>query len=108
MIPPVNTREPWATVKAQLVQKKYPICGLTYDLALREYKPYILPKGGTLAEEEKGKEVAQTTRDYLLWQLSTKTQGGGYDIKDHDYEKVSGTILKEAETGVKEIGWAVP
>jgi ABC-type phosphate transport system substrate-binding protein len=108
VIPPVNTREPWATVKAQLVQKKYAICGLTYDLALREYKPYILPKGGTPAEEEKGKEVAQTTRDYLLWQLSTKTQGGGYDIKAHDYEKVSGTVLKEAEAGVKEIGWIKP
>jgi len=108
VIPPINTREPWSTVKAQLVQKKYPICGLTYDLALREYKPYILPKGGSTAEEEKGKEVAQTTRDYLLWELSSKTQGGGSVIKDHDYEKVSGTIQKEAEAGVKEIGWAVP
>ncbi len=108
VIPPVSTREPWSTVKAQLVQKNYPICGLTYDLALREYEPYILPTGGTLAEEEKGKEVAQTTRDYLLWELSTTTQGGEYDIKDHDYEKVSGTILKEAEAGVKEIGWEKP
>jgi ABC-type phosphate transport system substrate-binding protein len=108
VIPPVNTREPWSTVKAQLVQKKYPICGLTYDLALREYKPYILPHGGTPKEEEEGKAVAQTTRDYLLWELSSKTEGGGSVIKDHDYEKVSGTILKEAETGVKEIGWAVP
>jgi ABC-type phosphate transport system substrate-binding protein len=108
VIPPVNTREPWSTVKAQLVQVKYPICGLTYDLALREYKPYILPHGGSPAEEEKGKEVAQTTRDYLLWELSTKTQGGGYVIKDHDYEKVSGTVLKEAEAGVKEIGWEKP
>jgi ABC-type phosphate transport system substrate-binding protein len=108
VIPPTSTRELWSTVKAQLVQVKYEICGLTYDLALREYKPYILPLGGTVAEEEKGKEVAQTARDYLLWELSTKTQGGGYDIKNHDYEKVSGTIQKEAEAGVKEIGWAVP
>jgi hypothetical protein len=61
-----------------------------------------------VAEEEKGKEVAQTTRDYLLWELSTKTQGGGSLIKDHDYEKVSGTIQKEAEAGVKEIGWEKP
>ena len=35
-IPPKTTRLPWNTVKAALVQKKYPICGLTYDLALRE------------------------------------------------------------------------
>ncbi len=108
VIPPTSTRELWSTVKAQLVQVKYAVCGLTYDLALLTYKPYILPHGGTLAEEEKGKEVAQTARDYLLWEISTKTQGGGYDIKNHDYEKVSGTILKEAEKGVKEIGWAVP
>ncbi len=108
VIPPVSTRELWSTVKAQLVQVKYPICGLTYDLALREYKPYILPHGGTVAEEEKGKEVAQTTRDYLLWELSTKAQGGGNLIKNHDYEKVSGTIQKEAEAGVKEIGWITP
>ncbi len=108
VIPPTSTRENWSTTKAQLVQKKYPICGLTYDLALLTYKPYILPHGGTLAEEEKGKEVAQTARDYLLWEVSTKAQGGGYVIKDHDYEKVSGTIQKEAEKGIKEIGWAVP
>ena len=108
VIPPTSTRELWSTVKAQLVQIKYAICGLTYDLALLTYKPYILPHGGTLAEEEEGKAVAQTARDYLLWEISTKTQGGGYDIKNHDYEKVSGTILKEAEKGVKEIGWAVP
>ncbi len=108
VIPPTSTRELWSTVKAQLVQVKYAICGLTYDLALREYKPYILPHGGTPTEEEEGKNVAQTTRDYLLWELSTKTQGGGYDIKTHDYEKVSGTVLKEAEAGVKEIGWEKP
>jgi ABC-type phosphate transport system substrate-binding protein len=108
VIPPKSTRELWSTVKAQLVQAKYTICGLTYDLALREYKPYILPHGGTVAEEEKGKEVAQTTRDYLLWELNTKAEGGGTLIKNHDYEKVSGTVLKEAETGVKEIGWEIP
>lgn len=108
VIPPVSTREIWSTVKAQLVQVKYPICGLTYDLALREYKPYILPHGGTVAEEELGKEVAQTTRDYLLWELNSKPQGGGNLIKNHDYEKLSGTVLKEAETGVKEIGWEKP
>jgi len=108
VIPPPNTRELWSTVKAQLVQVKYPICGLTYVLALREYKPYILPTGGTPTEEEEGKNVAQTTRDYLLWALSTKTFGGSNVYKNHDYEKVSGTVHKEAETGAKEIGWIVP
>lgn len=110
-IPPKTTRLPWNTVKAALVQKKYAICGLTYDLALREYKPYLEFKKGsalTPAEETEDKAEAQTTRDYLLWELSSKTDGGGFYIKNHDYEKVTGTVQKEAETGVKEIGWATP
>ncbi len=106
VIPPVSTRELWSTVKAQLVQVKYPICGLTYALALREYKAYMQP--GTTAEEEEDLAKAQTVRDYLRWALSTKTEGGGNLIKNHDYEKVSGTVQKEAEAGAKEIGWVTP
>ena len=105
-IPPKTTRETWFSVKAELVQKKYNICGLTYDLALREYKAYLQPK--TPEEEEASKNEAQTVRDYLLWELNPKAQGGGADMTNHDYEKVTGTVLKEAEVGVKEIGWAVP
>jgi ABC-type phosphate transport system substrate-binding protein len=105
VIPPVSTRELWSTVKAQLVQVKYPICGLTYALALREYKAYMQPTAG---EEEADKGEAQTARDYLLWALNSKTEGGGNLIKNHDYEKVSGTVQKEAEKGVKEIGWVTP
>ena len=45
--PPANTREPWNGAKAELVEEKYAICGLTYDLALRQYKYYP----GTTKEE---------------------------------------------------------
>ena len=104
--PPKSTREPWFAVKAELVQKKYNICGLTYDLALREYKPYLQPKTG--GEEEAGKAEATTVENFLFWAINAKTQGGGALVKNHDYEKLSSTVLKEAETGLKEIGYAVP
>ena len=100
-----STRETWFAVKAELVQKKYNICGLTYELALREYKPYLDPLGVT---EEAGKAEATTVENFLFYAINAKVQGGGALLKNHDYEKVSGTVAKEAETGIKEIGYAVP
>lgn len=104
--PPKNTRETWFAAKAELVQKKYNICGLTYDLALRQYFYFLSPEG---TSEAAAKEKATTVENYLLWVLNGKNEGegkvgGGYAVKGHDYEKLSGTVLKEAETGVKEIG----
>ena len=106
-VPPSSTRKSWALVKAELVQKKYSICGLTYDLALREYKPFLFPSGGeSKAEEEEGKAEATTVENYLLWEVASNLHGGGAEIKNHDYEKLNATILKRAETGIKEIGFA--
>ena len=102
--PPKTTRETWFAVKAELVQKKYDICGVTYALALRAYKPYLQPEG-KLTEAE-GKAEVTTYENYLLWLVNVKTQGGGYLIKNHDYEKLTSTVLKEAEVGIKEIGYA--
>ena len=96
--PPVNTRELWNQAKAQLVQTlKYSICGLTYDLALRQYAFYP----GT------SKEEATTVENFLLWALNSKAEGGGAFEKNTDYEKLPGTIVKEAEKGVKEIGFEI-
>jgi hypothetical protein len=106
-VPPSSTRKTWALVKAELVQKKYSLCGLTYDLALREYKPFLFPAGGeSAAEDEAAKAEATTVENYLLWSVATNLHGGGSEIKNHDYEKLSSTILKRAETGIKEIGFA--
>lgn len=100
--PPENTREPWNGAKAELTEKNYAVCGLTYDLALRQYA--FFDHGGseqaTLAE-------ATSVENFLLWALNSKPEGGGSLEKDTDYEKLSSTIIKKAETGVKEIGYEV-
>jgi ABC-type phosphate transport system substrate-binding protein len=104
--PPSSTREEWNEVKAELVEKKYSICGLTYDLALREYAPYWGAK--TAEEKAAGKAAATTVENYLAFIVNTKTAGGGKLLKNHDYAALSGKIVKEAEVGIKEIGWEVP
>jgi ABC-type phosphate transport system substrate-binding protein len=98
--PPVNTRLSWSAVKAEIIQKNYNICGLTYDLIVRQYSYYLKPFG--LSEEE-SKPIATTVENYLKWALSSKTEGGGIEIKNHDYEKVAGIVQEEAEDGVEEI-----
>ena len=71
---------------------------------MRQYFYYLNPEG---VSETAGKEKATTVANYLLWALNVKSElggGGGFLLKNHDYEKLSGPVLKEAETGVKEIG----
>lgn len=102
--PPKNTRETWFAAKAELTQKKYSLCGLTYDLALRQYYFFLHPEG---TAEAASKEKATTVENYLIWALNTKSEkggGGGFLANNHDYEKLAGAVLKEAEAGVKEIG----
>ena len=93
--PPASTREPWNGAKAELVEEKYSICGLTFDLAFRQYKYY---EGTT-------KEEAQTVHDFLLWALNTKAEGGGPLTENIDYSRLPGLIIDRATTGAKEIGF---
>jgi ABC-type phosphate transport system substrate-binding protein len=104
--PPKTTRDTWFAVKASTVEKKYGICGLTYELALRIYKPYLQPK--VLAEEEEVKKEATTVQNFLFWAINAKAQGGGSLLKNHDYEKLPPEVAKKAETGAKEIGYSTP
>lgn len=103
--PPANTREPWNGAKAEVTEKgTYSICGLTYDLALRQYKYYSQagdPEGETTKEE------ATSVRDFLLWALNTGPEGGGTLEKDTDYETLPKSIITKSEKGVKELGYAV-
>ena len=101
--PPPSTRKPWNEAKAELTETEYNICGLTYDLALRQYG--FFPG---LEEEKLGKGSANTVHDFLMWALNTSKEGGGSLVKGSDYEALSAGIREEAEDGVEEIGWKVP
>ncbi len=99
--PPLSTRFDWSKVKAENVSETYPICGLTYVLAARQYF-YFLEKYGDTAKESQ--EIATTVHDYLQWVVNTKTGGGGNILKNHDYEALTKTVQAEAEFGAEEIG----
>jgi len=93
--PPANTRESWSGAKAELVEEKYSICGLTYDLALRQYKYYP----GT------SKEEATSVENFLLWAVNGKAEGGGPLSEGTDYSKISSSIISKSQNGIKEIGY---
>ncbi len=98
--PPENTRKPWNQAKAELVEKEYSICGLTYDLTFRQYGFYP-----GLEEPILGKGEATTVHDFLRWALNKAKEGGGSLIKGSDYEALPSNILEEAEDGAEEIGY---
>ncbi len=100
--PPSSTRELWNEAKAALKEEKYAICGLTYDLAFRQYAAFLEPLG---VSEEEGRKRATTVENYLLYEVNGK--GGGKEIKNHDYEALPKEVLKKAETGIKEIGYKI-
>ena len=93
--PPASTRETWNAAKAELVQTRYAICGLTYDLALRQYKYF--PET-SLAE-------AETVHDFLLWAVNPKAEGGGSFAKSTDYEVLPTSIIGKSQAGIAEIGF---
>lgn len=104
VFPPKSTREVWAAAQAQLNESTYSLCGLTYDLALRQYGKYHDEKGGAGARPTEAQ--ATTVESYLLFEVNTKTEGGGKIItENHEYEKLPSALLKEVETGIKEIGY---
>ncbi len=106
VFPPSGTRELWNAAQAQLNEADYALCGLTYDLVLRQYGKYHDEKGGVGASPTEAQ--ATTAESYLLYEVNTKTEGGGKVIgENHEYEKLPSSLLKEVETGIKEIGYNV-
>lgn len=99
--PPASTRSLWNQAKAALVEENYPICGLTYDLAYRQYKFYL---AGSPFEAQ-GKAIATSVENYLMYSISSK--GGGKEIKNRDYEKLPKEVIKKAEAGIQEIGYEI-
>jgi len=94
--PPASTRELWNEAQAALNQAKYPLCGLTYALALRQYSKY----GGGL---ETSLGEATTVENYLLYAVTASKEGGSFFLKNHDYEKLPTNVRKLSEKGIKEI-----
>ena len=100
--PPANTRELWNGAKAELTEKKYAICGLTYDLLLRQYAFY--PELGV---ESEGKPIATAAHDFLLWAVNNKEEGGSNTtfFNTSDYEALPTVLRTKAEKGIEEVGW---
>ncbi len=99
--PPESTRDLWNGAKAALNEEHYAICGLTYDLAYKLYKPYF----GAALTDAQGIALATGVENYLMYEISGK--GGGKDLKNKDYEQLPKAVIKEAEAGIQEIGWAI-
>ena len=100
--PPENAQASWSQVTTKTVEPNYPICGLTFDLAFTSYGKYP----GTSLEE------ATTVNNYLQYVMNTskekegnKNNGGQALIKLHDYEPLSGTILKLGQKGAALAGF---
>jgi ABC-type phosphate transport system substrate-binding protein len=102
--PPVSTRTLWNAAEAELNSSTYALCGLTYDLALRQYGKYFdehESKGAQPTEAQ-----ATTVESYLLFEVNTKVGGGGKLItENHEYEKLPSSLLAEVEKGIREIGY---
>ncbi|HUB35271.1 MAG TPA: substrate-binding domain-containing protein [Solirubrobacteraceae bacterium] len=99
--PPLSTRYDWSKVKGEDVSKTYPICGLTYILAARQYYYFLSKYGVSEAESQK---IATTVHDFLVWAVNTGTGGGGKLLKNSDYEALPKTVQAEAEFGAEEVG----
>ena len=103
VFPPTSTRELWNAAQSMLNSATYPLCGLTYNLALRQYSKYGDEKKGKGAKPTEAQ--ATTAESYLLFELNTKTEGGSKLIENSEYEKLPSSLLHEVEVGVQEIGF---
>ncbi len=104
VFPPSSTRELWNTAQAKVNESTYSLCGLSYDLVLRQYGKYHDEKGGLGAGPTEAQ--ATTAESYLLFELNTKTAGGGKLIgENHEFEKLPSALVDEAEDGVEEVGF---
>jgi ABC-type phosphate transport system substrate-binding protein len=97
--PPASVQEPWNEVTTRTIQKKYPLCGLTFDLAMTSFGAYT---GTTLGE-------ATTAHDYITYIVDAKGGGGQKAIANHDYLALpKGKVLEEAQKGAAKIASGSP
>jgi hypothetical protein len=87
--PPETTAKTWDTVTTATKEPKYPICGITYDMALSSYSTYPSTSSGE----------AIAVHDYLQFVDDTALEGGQPSIVGHDYEKLPASLLDIAQDG---------
>jgi ABC-type phosphate transport system substrate-binding protein len=94
--PPLSVTEPWNEVTTSTTEKKYTLCGLTYDLGLTSFSSYP----GTSLEE------ATTAHDYIKFVVDSKAGGGQKIVSGHDYLALpKGPVLSEAQKGAEKISF---
>jgi ABC-type phosphate transport system substrate-binding protein len=91
--PPESTLVPWDKVATNLTEKTYALCGLTYDIA---FKNYFSVPGTTKAEEETVKQYEQFVTD---------KKGGQVELAGHDYLALPPAVAAKATKGAAEISY---
>jgi ABC-type phosphate transport system substrate-binding protein len=91
--PPPSVTENWNEVTTKTAEKSYPLCGLTYNLAVTKYS--LLP--GTSAAE------AETVKDYSKF-ITDKKSGQKLAIEG-DYAALPKAVLSIAAAGTPLIGF---
>jgi ABC-type phosphate transport system substrate-binding protein len=87
-LPGVETNDDWSAISGAHVEaENYPICTLTYDVALASYE-----KAGFV----KATEVGQTTSDYLKYVVK-ETTGQSEVGTNHDYDALPKNVNTVAE-----------
>ncbi len=92
--PPKHTTEAWNEVTTLTKESKYTICGLTYDLLLKEYS-----KASSLGTTQ---GEATSASNYLKFVLNEEAGGGQVLIENKDYERLPSKLVKESLAGVAE------
>lgn len=93
--PPESTLVPWDKVTTNISEKKsYALCGLTYDIAFRNY--HAVP--GTIQTEE------ETVKQYL--QFVTSKKGGQTELAGKDYLALPSNVLALADAGAAELEYS--
>jgi ABC-type phosphate transport system substrate-binding protein len=98
--PPATTALVWSEVTTETKQLHYPLCGVTYDMALGSK---VAGKESTMEEYGFSEEQVQTVNDYLNFVVDAATNGGQTEVVGHDYEKLPSSLSDIAQDGVDEI-----
>lgn len=110
--PPPTAHGVWDEVTAQLTQKNYALCGLTYVVLSSKYSAFTAP--GTLGAEPTSEGEVTSVRDFFKWVLADKVSsgsaGGGQEVlegKDYlglpENPEPSKNVRLIAEEGVNEV-----